>query len=351
MNREIDFVSLLKAGVTETAPPPGLRTHLQFSVRRRVIMHTRFKRAFDEIGRLHYRGVHAKVAEGLLLVAQSGSGKSTLLQHYETQFPRFVLNGVWQIPVLSVITPEAPTVKSLAEAILVELGDPYASRGNAREKTDRIVHLCGRCGVELLMLDEFQHFADRSTSREAERVTDWLKLLLKRLSIPVVLVGLPRAVQVVNSNRQLRRLFSAPHYMEPFSFETQQGRLEFRGVLKALGDPLPPGSIEIHAPNNAERFYYACNGLIDYVVKILDDAVSRGGSGAGGAVTLSDCERSFKQTIWSFAPDRLNPFNERAKLRLLTRPGEPFDNWDDPSLYINCREPTRMRKLVQKLVC
>lgn len=83
----------------------------------------------------------------------------------------------------------------------------------------------------------------------------------------------------------------------------------------------------------ARRFYYASCGLIDYVVKVIDDAVSRGGSGAGGAVTQEDLAQAFVRSVWREAPASLNPFVEGASLRMLKGPGEPFDIWDDIDQY------------------
>jgi hypothetical protein len=93
-----------------------------------------------------------------------------------------------------------------------------------------------------LALDEFQHFFDGKRLTESQRVSDWLKLLIETLQVPVVLAGLPRAMQVVNNNPQLRRRFAAPHYMEPFEFGTVDERKEFRAVLKGLSVGLPEGS-------------------------------------------------------------------------------------------------------------
>lgn len=344
MNKPLDFDRLMRLGLTATEAPPLDASTTRFTVRRDVIMHGKFTRAVREIARIHRRGVEAGVAGGLLLVAQTGSGKTTALDYYERQFPRRLCEGVWRIPVLRVNTPESPTVKSLAETILDAMGDVAAWKGNATDKTRRIVHLFDRCEVELLALDEFQHFFDGKRVTESLRVSDWLKLLIETLKVPVVLAGLPRAMQVVNNNPQLRRRFAAPHYMEPFEIGTTDERKEFRGVLKALSAGLPNGSVDLSEPGLARRFFYATHGLIDYVVKLVDDAVSRGGSGSGGAVLMEDFEKAFVRSIWSSAPKMLNPFHPTAHLRVLNRPGEPFDIWDDPSQYCGAQARSRSRR-------
>jgi energy-coupling factor transporter ATP-binding protein EcfA2 len=304
-----------------------------FTLRKDVIEHPKFTAAIREIARIHQRGRQAGVAESLLLIGQTGSGKSTLLGFYARRFPRTTEQGIVKIPVLLVRTPESPSIKDFAVAILVALGDPAVARGTADEKTRRIFHFLKECGVGLLLIDEFQHFFDGTRVAESRRISDWLKSLINVAGIPVVLAGLPRAIQVVNMNPQLRRRFASPHYMEPFGFETDADQKEFRGVLKGIQRKLPMGSVDLSEANMARRFYYASHGLFDYVVKVIDDAASRGGTGEGGRLTMADYAVSFKRTVWSAAPDQLNPFMEKATLRLLRQPLEPFDVWDDIAQY------------------
>ena len=311
-------------------PPAAIAN---FTLRKEIIEHPKFTAAIREVARIHQRGRHAATAESLLLVGQTGGGKTTLLESYARRFPRTTVDGTVKIRVLLIRTPESPSVKDFAEAILVALGDPAAASGTAQAKTRRIIHFLKECGVELLLIDEFQHFFDGRRVAESRRISDWLKTLINVAGIPVVLAGLPRAIQVVNMNPQLRRRFASPHYMEPFSFETDADQKEFRGVLKGIQRKLPMGSVDLSEANMARRFYYASHGLFDYVVKVIDDAASRGGTGDGGRLTMADYAASFKRTVWSAAPDQLNPFMEKATLRLLRQPLEPFDIWDDIAQY------------------
>jgi len=305
-----------------------------FTVRHQVVEYAGFSRAIAELARIHRRGLVAHVSESLQIVGQTGSGKTTLVRWYEQHFPRHQVDGTLIIPVLYVETPEAPSIKSLAEAVLTALGDPWAQKGTAAEKTERILYLCRACGVQLIVIDEIQHFIDGDRRSELMRLTDWLKRLINMLERPVVLCGLPRSMLVTRANPQLRRRFAAPYYLEPFRFDAKEQQLQFRGLLKALSAELPDGSIDLSAHAEACRMYFATCGLIDYVVKLIDDSVSRGGSGSSGAITREDLAASFARTIWMGAPDRLNPFNPKAKLRVLNRPGEPFEIWDDIHRYL-----------------
>jgi len=341
MNARNELEFLQRLGLAEEEAMSPTDRLAAFTLRKEVIEHREFTRVIREIARVHHRGLKAGVADGILLVAQTGSGKSTALDFYEARFPRTRTKEGANIPVLRVDTPESPSVKTLAEAILDALGDGAASQGTATAKTRRIELFFRKCGVQLLLIDEFQHFIDGHRTAEFKRVSDWLKNLIRRARIPVVLAGLPRAIAVVNSNPQLRRRFGAPHYMKPFGFQTKAQQLDFRGVLKDLQESVPVPCVDFSEANMARRFFYASCGLIDYVVKIIDDAVSRSGSGADGAITQEDLAQAFVRSVWREAPESLNPFVKGASLRVLKGPGEPFDIWDDIDQYTSAGHAKR----------
>ncbi|WP_228891923.1 ATP-binding protein [Burkholderia ambifaria] len=69
----------------------------------------------------------------LATIGESGAGKSTVLECYRAKFP--VREEVLRrhVPVLYVIVPAVPPVRSLAEAILIALGEiPQAGQSSAR---------------------------------------------------------------------------------------------------------------------------------------------------------------------------------------------------------------------------
>lgn len=321
--------------------------HADFTLRTKVIQHPDFVRAIREIARIHFRWRKTGVAEGLMLHGQSGSGKTTLLEFYAQRFPMEFIEtrsdrGTERrarIPILRVVTPESPTVKTLAEAFLEAMDDVGAGTGSANLKTKRIKLYMDRCQVELILVDEFHHFVERRQAAEASRVADWLKNLFNDCKRPVVLVGLPRAIMVLNGDTQLRRRFASPFYLPPFGFSTEEEQILFRALLQQFEEMLPHSprntraNLALSEPGMARRFYFASNGLIDYVVKILDDAASRRGAGLEGALTQADLALAFRNQVWRDAPDQLNPFHPDAILRPLTHLHEPFAGWDDPHVY------------------
>lgn len=327
------LLSVVEKHETTNAENP----YAEFSVRNAIVEHPTFCKALKRIMQLHQRGITAGVAEGGLFTGQTGSGKTTLLKYYQSYFPPREEFDRRVVPVLLVTTPASPTVKNLAEAILVALGDPASGKGTAEEKTRRICRYLVECKVELLLIDEFQHFYDSKQVSQAKKMTDWLKNLFNDVNIPVVLAGLPRSTLVIRMNPQLKRRFSAPYYLKPFGFETDAEKKQFRAILKSIQATLPLPSVELYEANLARRFYFASLGLFDYVAKVIDKAVQLAGESRATSLTTELLAQAFTETVWRDVPKKLNPFKEGALLRRLDKTGEPFEIWDDPDQYASKR--------------
>lgn len=298
-----------------------------FSLRRNLFMHQRISETTSRIAEQHHYSRLNKVSVGLIIAGPSGVGKTTILDQYQEHFPRYSAGGVTCIPVLTVETPSAPTVKSLAQAILVALGDPVAHRGSAEEKTQRIYLFLERCGVEIIFFDEFHHFFYTESTRHFRQVSDWLKGLMNTTRVALVLVGLPEGEEVVKANPQLWRRFSSRALLSPFSLEDEKDFAEFRSMLRHFEAALPlPVEEHLYVANLSRRFHLGSDGRIDFVRKILEGAVSAANRAGLRSLDLPAYASGFRSQIWDDAPDRLNPFHPSSTLRPLNRAGEPFES-------------------------
>ncbi|MBN9422242.1 MAG: hypothetical protein BGO63_07810 [Candidatus Accumulibacter sp. 66-26] len=307
-------------------PPDGWgRPGAGFKLVTKPLPHKRHREALSSIAELHQRRLAHGVGEGLLLSGPSGAGKSTILRAYHAAYPRTHEAERTHIPVLLVKVPSSPTTKSLAGAILTALGKKNAHRGTAPEKTTWIYDLFAKCGVEIVLLDEFQHLFYPPSLAAFRDITDWLKNFLEDTQVGLVGSGLPAAELVVDSNEQLARRFSERIRITPFSYDDADDFLEFRGILKALATHLPlPTETPLFEANLARRFHVGSYGLLDYAVKILEGAVSVAAAAELGCIDLSVLAAGFRNRVWRDVPERLNPFHPESLLRPLDRVGEVF---------------------------
>lgn len=296
---------------------------LGFSIRSEIIHYAQFRIAIQKIALRHRRWRTARTAVGMFLSGHSGTGKTTLLRFYESNFPRREDAEGPTIPVLYVGTPSRPTIKNLSQAIIDETGD-NVPRGSAEDKTKHICGLFERCGVEVLIIDEFQHFVEYGNRREARLASDWLKKLMDDTKVCVILGGLPHGASVIRDNIQLARRFSAQHEVMRFDWRNRGDCKEFVSILKHMHSRIPLPCIPLHAPEFANRMYIASAGIFDYIAKLIDGAMSVAFKWRKKRLDMETFEEAFSEEVWSDGPTILNPFNPRARLRDLVEPGEPF---------------------------
>ena len=152
----MDPVNLMTRYAARSASStPGIRPGYKLVMD--PLPHARFSTAMYRIADLHQRRRTHGMGGGLLISGPSGAGKSTIVRAYSAAFPRVHEAERTHIPVLLVTVPSSPTSKSLAGAILEALGRKNAHRGTAPEKTTWLHEFFTRCGVEMLLLDEFHH--------------------------------------------------------------------------------------------------------------------------------------------------------------------------------------------------
>lgn len=297
------------------------------TLRRKIIQHPQFQALRLRLEETHEECKSTGLGKGIAIVGPSGVGKTTLIKAFTSGF-KASSGAVRTQKVVIVDVPSTPTPKSLASAILAGMGDPFAfaARHSGEEKASRIQRLFTELGTEILILDEGQHLADRS-KRAQYQAADWLKNLLNITKVMVVITGLPRLVNFLQSNEQLRRRFSASHNYLPFDLADPNSMKNFAGVLQAIQSQIGIKCIGFTAPDILRRFYMASHGLVDYLIKVIDRAISITSASQENDLHLGTLAMAFKDEIWSMAPPTRNPFDPSFDMRPLTFSGEPFEGY------------------------
>src|SRR6266566_7223735 len=131
-------------------------------VERIRIIYPRWRAITDEIRRCHQLFPLAAEPECLLLVGPPGAGKTTLLASYAQLYPAVITASATLRPVVMATTPSRANVNNLETALLTALGDPAADRGSIGSRELRLIRFFKEiCRVEMLILDDLQHFWDR----------------------------------------------------------------------------------------------------------------------------------------------------------------------------------------------
>ena len=194
-------------------------------------------------------------------------------------------------------------------------------------RTSRVVTLIRACRVEMILIDEAQHIHDRGQAATQYMMGDWLKSLIDQTGIPTVFLGLPRLEQLLQVNEQLRRRFSRRLRLALGQSDQNSIHGECLQLFRSLGSCLPiPLTCGAYGWDElGMRLYYASDGRVAYIKKLLAGALRRAIDTDIGEISPSLLEPVFTHEIWWEGIGKLNPFNQIFEFRRLDRNNEPFE--------------------------
>lgn len=296
------------------------------AVEQQRLLFPAYELALQRIQRVHRMALAGNQPRHVMILGPSGAGKSSVQEEYLRHFPPIEEVEQRRIPVLRVVIKSSPTVRSVAEDILKAMGVPMAYRGTVNEKTDRVVASLAKFKVELLMFDEVQHLLGANKrSYGSNDETEWLKTLLNLINIPVVLSGLPYAKALLEINEQLRRRLGRECPMPAFTLDDETAANNFAGVVQWFDEAIHNGrTIGLHESGMLERLFFASDGLIGYLSKLLIGAMEICLEKGYKRIEPWMLEQSFTENLWTEGIGQLNPFHKRFVQRRLNKTGELF---------------------------
>lgn len=288
-----------------------------------VIVYPRFRELYDYILMCKTLSEEMGEANCMVLEGCTGAGKTTLVKEFASAFARREDEFGVKIPVLYTETPSPVTEKSLAARLLSCFGDPGATRSPLWAIDQRLREYMVRCSVELVILDDFQHFLD-SRGNAIAIASDWLKVLIKDCNVPFLIVGQQGQVEaILQANPQLSRLFAVRENLSPFQLRSKEEKQEFAKFVKLavmntgleFDESIPIGEL-------ISRVYQATNGVVANVVNLLHtaaylarqvEALENGTEPVN--LSLPSLERAFDLRLQKHTGLK-NPFREPSKRSL-----------------------------------
>ncbi|MBM6617289.1 TniB family NTP-binding protein [Bacillus suaedaesalsae] len=276
------------------------------------IEHPRFVKALTLIRKCHKSLESSTDPQCMLITGPSGAGKSTLFDTYVQYYDKVIYHSSKTKKVILWGEIPSPTrINTFLEMMLDMLGDPLPTKGTIGNKKHRLENLIRDCEVELIMLDEFQHFYNQENDKINYDVADCFKSIINKTKVPVVLFGLSDAEKVVAANPQLKRRFSLRESIAPFSYDSPNEVVEFRMLLKEVDKMLPFENLSgLGEEDLADRFMFATNGVMNSVMKIIRDAAIQVVEEGREKIEREDLAKAYHLHSSILRAKKFNPFTK-----------------------------------------
>ena len=278
-----------------------------------LIRYPRFNKLRQDIQLCWEMSQRAGEPQCIAIEGVPGVGKSTLVKSYSESFARHHTSSGTKVPVFYVETPSPATVKGVAAKLLDGLGDPAANHGTLWSMNSRLIHFIRACDVQMVILDDFHHLIDKETNRVLNKVSDWLKVLIKETNVPFLVVGIEGTVErILNANAQLSRLFALRETLQPFAWDSQRPETirEFAGFVA-----FAEGVIGLRLTDEIERLdllyrlHVATDGIVGNVMNLLRYGLERAQRRHTEVLTLDDLAATFDHRLAKHVRRR-NPFTQ-----------------------------------------
>lgn len=272
------------------------------------VKHSSVARAISSLEMLKANHSLGGEQQCMLIIGDPVSGKSRLVQEFQFQYPEYVENDSVIKPVLVSRIPSKPDVESMLIQLMMDLGQFGADTRRERRReaglAEALVKMLKKCKSEMIIINEFQELIEFKSVEEKQRIANILKLINEKASIPIVLVGMPWAAEILNEPQWASRLMCTIE-LPYFKFLNLEDRVEFTRFIKGLackmGFEKPPS---IHNDEILFPLFSATRGETRQVKRILEAAL---------CVALSKNESTVRKQHFLEACDKFflgadNPF-------------------------------------------
>jgi hypothetical protein len=269
----------------------------------------------------------------VMLVGETGTGKSSVIKDVCAEFAAERSKTGLKSALVHATAPSNGTPKGMAEMLLRALGDPHYTRGSLSAMTARLYKLLESVGCQAILVDEFQHLADKGQRITLHRASDWLKVLVEDQPYALIGAGLPECRRVVTQNAQLSRRFSAPIVMPTFRWNSKGSQNSWRMLLGAFQENLDPFELpDLKSEEIAYRMYLASAGRIGLLAKILEQAVRDAIDQNRHKIPLSQLQTAFERAIWTASTFSVEggPFGSNIDALYAQRPDTVSISGDTP---------------------
>lgn len=249
----------------------------------------------------------------LPLIGPSRVGKSNLLKDVAARYPSQRIDGTLHMPVLHLVLRPGASSRTLPSDISLALGQAIFSRSaTGAELRWRMEKQLELAGTKVLLIDEASHLADEGRKQSVRASADWLKSLMDGMNISIVLSGIPRLLDLLESNEQLCLRSRAPEFFMPYDCLSKEQYQAFAQLVWTYMSWFQDAGFPIAI--NDQEFIDDClmfsGGLVGVVHAFLLNLCNLFRKEKARSITLEDCQRALAATA-THAPENCKAFGQQ----------------------------------------
>lgn len=211
----------------------------------------------------------------LMIIGPSGAGKSSFLnwigKRPELKSDLTGADGDIR-PTIRINVPDLVSPKELVREICARIGAPYPKSWSRMEIARYLCKLFGDLKVRYLLMDEAHSFADKLTPRQVSMNARFLKFMLVRCRVPIILAG-EEPLEDLLDEKALRRRTHAPIRLGPYSWGKRSHVEEWLALTTSFAEELGfEGSAITEDVHFLMRAYYDTGGIIGLLAERMIEA-------------------------------------------------------------------------------
>ena len=218
-----------------------------------------------------------------------------LAEYIASRMPRRTADGL-EMPVLYVQIAERPTIRSVAVALLREFGEVPKPKDSADDMLDSLVTLGNECGLHVICLDDLHHFVDQRSELGQFELTEWLKRLVMRMQVALVICGLERTTGAIQLNEQLYERMDCLMQIRRFDWRRGADRQAFEEVAEGFLSSVGQQFTLPEEAGDSFRWYVACSGKIGLMIKIGRRMIKLARKARTQSITLEILELAWRRS-------------------------------------------------------
>lgn len=296
-----------------------------------LIKHPKFRKSLETITEKIEHAQQTGKGAGVFLMGAPGTGKSTLISYLEavhSKLPEPYPDDRTLCPVVKLKIPRVCNQKQLMVEFLEAIGDPFPDQGSYTQLKKRVIRLFNECRVRLVLVDDLQDVPARRSTKGIEEIASCFRDLIDETSAVFLLCGTEKARIVIDGEVQLRRRTPCRLYLRYFGFEEQARKQDFKRLMVELDEWMPLAEPSCITESIViERMFFASNGILQYLVELMDLAWPIAVKAERESVCIEDLAIAF-QKLWGDVSAEINPFVITNRPHKLIGEGEPFYGWE-----------------------